>query len=281
MFKFWGTATIAIVAMSLPFLAPSRASAQRAPLIPPELVWHFDYDDCDYDNNFDYDDPDCWYRGSLLAVELKEIVREMHVGINGGGAFGSSNIFFSDGNTDNFSMSGGLFGVQAGSNWLIQSAPDKFPDLPWKKKRVDLQPQFAIMAGVETDFDFGRVDGSTSTNCFVGCGTRLEAFGTARVILGVASNQFHGFTPYLTGGLAYGEVRTSVGVAPTSEEWNTGWTFGGGLQKALSRKSMFKVEFLHADLGHVGCAATTCGPDASNRVTMNLFRAGLDFKLGK
>jgi outer membrane immunogenic protein len=281
MFKFWGTATIAIVATSLSFLAPSPASAQHAPVRTPDSVWHFDYDECDYEDNYDYNDPDCWYKGGLVVAELKDIVSQVHIGVNGGGAFGSSNIFFSDGNTNNFSTSGGLFGVQVGSNWLIQSSPAKFPNLPWKKQRVDFQPQFAIMAGLETDLDFGQVDGSTNTNCFVGCRTRIQAFGTARAILGLASNQFHGITPYLTGGLAYGEVRTSVGVAPTSEEWNAGWTFGGGLQKALSRKLIVKAEYLHADLGHVGCAATTCGPDASNHVTMDVFRAKLDYKIGK
>src|SRR5580700_2641859 len=131
MFKFWGTATIAIVATSLSFLAPSPASAQHAPVRTPDSGWHFDYDECDYEDNYDYNDPDCWYKGGLVVTELKQIVSQVHIGVNGGGAFGSSNIFFSDGNTDNFRTSGGLFGVQAGSNWLIQSAPDKFPDLPW------------------------------------------------------------------------------------------------------------------------------------------------------
>src|SRR3981081_727800 len=127
MFKFWGTATLAIVATGLSFLAPSRASAGPTLELPspPGLVWRFDYDECDYDDNVDYNDPDCWYRGRSALAELIEPLSEGHIGINGGGAIGSSNIFFSDGSTDNFRTSGGLFGVQAGSNWLIQSAPVK------------------------------------------------------------------------------------------------------------------------------------------------------------
>jgi outer membrane immunogenic protein len=158
-------------------------------------------------------------------------------------------------------LDGGFTGIQSGYNW--QFAPT------W-------------VAGIESDFQYGRIKGTI--NCLVSCGgalppvgtgytqftvtDRLDAFGTVRGRLGYAmgTTLFYG-----TGGFAYGEVeRTGLitGRGPTGNggafgplagnyddsTTKTGWTVGGGIESKLPgmwSAWTAKVEYLYIDLGHV------------------------------
>ncbi|MGE3871095.1 MAG: outer membrane protein, partial [Pseudorhodoplanes sp.] len=120
-----------------------------------------------------------------------------YVGINGGGGFGGSTW---DGVGD-FNVSGGMIGVTAGYNYQIN--------------------QFVL--GAEADIDWSGMNGSNN-GCFLGCETRNSWLGTFRGRLGYA---FDRFMPYLTAGVALGNISANLPVLPILPGGSTttaGWT---------------------------------------------------------
>jgi outer membrane immunogenic protein len=126
---------------------------------------------------------------------------------------------------------------------------------------------------------------------------KLTWFGTVRGRFGVT------VTPtvlaYVTGGLAYGEVKSDLGVAGTNcltpvsalfgnSTTKAGWTVGGGLEGQIVGNWTAKVEYLYIDLGTVtsgtlvtpivapgrGLLATSI----SSHVTDNIVRIGINYK---
>ena len=79
--------------------------------------------------------------------------------------------------------------------------------------------------------------------------------------------------PYVTGGLALGDIRTSIAGVGAANTTKAGWTLGGGLEAALAGPWTAKVEYLYVDLGRGGSVA---GSDASLRA--NVVRAGLNYR---
>ena len=59
--------------------------------------------------------------------------------------------------------------------------------------------------------------------------------------------------PYVTGGAAFGDIKTSVG-GLDNRETRTGWTAGGGLEAAIAGPWTAKIEYLHVDLGNAATA---------------------------
>ena len=65
--------------------------------------------------------------------------------------------------------------------------------------------------------------------------------------------------PYVTGGLAVGDVGAESAASPASSDTNVGWTVGGGVEAALAGNWTAKIEYLYVDLGDVNCGAVVCG----------------------
>jgi outer membrane immunogenic protein len=126
---------------------------------------------------------------------------------------------------------------------------------------------------------------------------KIDWFGTVRGRVGVL------VTPkvllYATGGLAYGEVKSSETVAAlltgfSSSTTNVGYTVGAGVEGVIGGNWTAKLEYLYVDLGRVsGAFATTIpafgsGTAASgtltsyysSRVTDNVLRVGVNYKFG-
>ena len=83
--------------------------------------------------------------------------------------------------------------------------------------------------------------------------------------LGYAAGRF---MPYVTGGAAFGDIKTSVTGQPDCTSTKIGWTVGGGLEAALAGPWTAKLEYLYVDLGRGGriarlrrraSTATSCG----------------------
>lgn len=110
----------------------------------------------------------------------------IYVGGFAGGAFGRSNWEA----LSTFDVSGGTVGGLAGYNY--QRAQWVF--------------------GLEGDFGFARLSGTTTVNCPIGCQTNTHWLSTVRGRVGysVSSN----WLPYLTGGLAVGDITTAVSGFP-------------------------------------------------------------------
>ena len=92
----------------------------------------------------------------------------------------------------------------------------------------------------------------------------LDYLGTFRGRVGITP--FDRGLLYVTGGLAYGGVRTSGSVvadqAPTlawngsTDQTRVGWTLGGGGEYAFTNNITFKAEALYYDLGTTNTTAT-------------------------
>ena len=183
----------------------------------------------------------------------------LYVGINGGGAWGRSDWTasgFPSFNTGRFDVSGGLVGGTAGYNW--QSAN-------W-------------VYGLEGDIDWSDIDGTTHVNCPLGCRTRNSWLSTVRGRVGYSYGQF---LPYITGGLAIGDIRASGPTLTGTSDTNVGWTIGAGIEYALLGNFSLKAEYLYVDLGDVNCGSGCGVPAATNdkiSFRTNIFRGGVNLR---
>jgi outer membrane immunogenic protein len=175
-----------------------------------------------------------------------------YVGINGGGAWGDAN--WSALGTGDFRTSGGLVGATLGYNW--QAGPTVF--------------------GLETDIDWANIKGSTTNGCGgVTCATKNDWLGTTRGRIGYAFNRF---LPFVTGGAAYGDVKSNFGGFTSDNDTRLGWTVGAGLEVGLVGPWSVKAEYLYADLGKSSCPAASCGAATDVRFTSNIVRGGLNYR---
>ena len=201
--------------------------------------------------------------------------------------------------SNTYRISGVTGGAQAGYNWRVQN----------------------YLLGVEADFQgSGQKGGGASNSAFINPlflqtvataiteSVKLDWLGTVRGRLGVANDHW---IVYATGGLAYGELKTSgvaqpapipaLGISNPPYSWSNestkvGWTVGGGIDNALTANWSWKVEYLYIDLGTLRTNATynagfSCfggaggcvvgaGPAniaESTRFTDNIVRAGLNY----
>jgi outer membrane immunogenic protein len=178
-----------------------------------------------------------------------------YLGINGGGGWGHSTW---DANATGIRTSGGMVGGTAGYNWQLGSA----------------------VLGLEGDIDWANLKGtSTSPLCPLGCSTSDSWLGTVR---GRAGYAFGGVLPYVTGGLAVGDIRAATPGFAGASNTNAGWTVGGGVEFALPGNWSAKAEYLHVDLGRFNCG-TNCGIAATDNVSMHddIFRAGINYRFGR
>ncbi len=184
-----------------------------------------------------------------------------YLGINGGYAWGRSN--WSDpavgANSGRFNTLGGMLGGQLGYNWQTGS----------------------VVLGVETDLDWINAKGSSgaggvcATDGGGACQTQQSWLGTTRARVGYA---FDRWLPYITGGVAYGDIQ-AMQPAGNSSSTRTGWTAGGGIEYGITPNWSAKVEYLHVDLGtatFMGAASGT--PTLAVPITDNLARVGLNYR---
>jgi outer membrane immunogenic protein len=172
-----------------------------------------------------------------------------YIGINGGGGFGRS----AWDSTGGFNTSGGLVGGTVGYNYQAGAA----------------------VFGLEGDIDWADINGTTNNGCPLGCKTRDDWLSTVRGRLGYAADRF---MPFVTGGAAFGDIKTSTpGFAGATSD-RAGWTVGAGLEFAFAPNWTAKAEYLYVNLGKFNCGIS-CGVFATNNVsfTTNLVRAGVNY----
>jgi outer membrane immunogenic protein len=173
-----------------------------------------------------------------------------YLGLNGGGGWGQS----SWDRTGSLDMSGGVIGGTVGFNWQTGQ----------------------VVLGIEGDVDWSGVSGTTSTLCPAGCMTRNDWLGTVRGRVGYA---FDRFLPYITGGLAAGDIRATTPGFAGATQTNLGWTIGAGMEVAIAGNWSAKAEYLHVDLGSFNCGLG-CGLVTPDNVSFraNLVRGGVNYK---
>jgi outer membrane immunogenic protein len=184
-----------------------------------------------------------------------------YVGIAGGGDWGQ----FAQTNTitnvslGTFNQKGGLVGGTVGYNW-----------------------QSGIWVyGLETDLSWTNLSGTqicgpTRTNI---CTTDMRTIGSARGRIG--ATVFPNTLAYLTGGLAYADIRATRDTGATeAHNWRATWTIGGGAEVMIFPRWSLKAEYLYADFP--GTATTymvtaTATPVAATERNVHILRAGLSW----
>jgi len=177
-----------------------------------------------------------------------------YLGLNGGGSWGHS---YWDTSAVPISTSGALAGGTAGYNWQFGNA----------------------VLGLEGDIDWTNIKGTnSSTLCPAGCTTGETWLSTVR---GRAGYAFGGVLPYVTGGLAVGDIKASTPGFAGASTTNAGWTVGGGIEFALPGNWTAKAEYLHVDLGRFNCGANCDGLPTDNvSAHDNIVRAGVNYRFG-
>ncbi len=129
---------------------------------------------------------------------------------------------------------------------------------------------------------------------------KLDWYGTVRGRVGVLS------TPdilwYATGGLAYGQIKTSESIVGPFQSSTlnfstvkTGWTVGTGLEGHIAGNWTWMVQYLFVDFGQVSGTGTTSvitsifgfcdthvcplSPGFSSKITDNIIQVGVNLKL--
>jgi outer membrane immunogenic protein len=168
-----------------------------------------------------------------------------YVGINGGYGFGRSD-FSPPFTTGSFDTSGGLVGGTLGYNYQVNQ----------------------IVFGLEGDIDASWIKGSAPCAGLT-CEVKNSWLGTVRGRLGYAAGHF---MPYVTGGAAFGDIKTSITGIGSATETKTGWTAGGGLEYNFNGPWSAKLEYLYVDLGRGGVIG---GSDA--KLQDNIVRVGVNY----
>ena len=171
-----------------------------------------------------------------------------YLGINGGGGWGRSEWT----GVDKFNISGGMIGGTVGYNWQIN--------------------QFVL--GAEADIDWSGISGQTNTFCAPGCQTRNHWLSTVRGRLGYA---FDRILPYVTAGLAVGDINASLPGFPGGSVTSAGWTVGAGIEYAVVGNVSVKAEYLFVSLSDFNCGLN-CGLVGNGNVSFysNIGRLGLN-----
>lgn len=190
------------------------------------------------------------YKSPAYSAPIYASWTGLYLGLNAGYGFGKSNW---DVPAVSPSPKGGLFGVTAGYNFQTGT---------W-------------VWGAEGDFAMSSMKGSVA--CGAGtCETKNTWLGTARARLGYAG--WNNWLPYLTGGLAMGDIKASNSALSSASKTKMGYTLGLGLEYAMWTNWSVKLEYLYVDLGKFDCGIA-CGAAVDNvSFNANVVRAGLNYR---
>lgn len=162
--------------------------------------------------------------------------------------------------------SGGFGGAQIGYNWQFN-------------------PNWVI--GIEADIAASSYEGKVSANFNGGnleAGSEVEWFGTVRARLGYA---YDNLLLYGTGGLAYGDVKSSISgniignFDESISDSSTGWTVGAGFEYGITQNITLKTEYLYVDLGNQTLYSASEGGSFINvesETKFHTLKAGLNYK---
>jgi outer membrane immunogenic protein len=175
-----------------------------------------------------------------------------YAGINAGWGWGTGSLNGSR-RTGDVDGDGGLIGGQIGYNWQIGQ----------------------IVWGLETDLNWSGMEASRGCGGGLRCAVSNDWLGTARGRIGLAMDRW---MPYVTGGLAYGDVSASVTGFPGKSDTRAGWALGTGVEFAIAAPWTAKLEYLYVDLGDFSCGRA-CGAGANNiEFRSHIVRAGLNYR---
>lgn len=172
----------------------------------------------------------------------------LYVGASVGGAWGRSKWS----NTDTFDLSGAIGGGIIGYGF-----------------RAD-----QIAFGIESDIIWSGISGSTINGCSVRCETSNSWLATVRGRLGYSWDRF---LPFVTAGVALGDVKATQPSFAGASSLEMGWVAGLGFEYALTPNWNLRAEFLHIDLGAMNCATSCAATPVSTELKEDLIKVGFTY----
>jgi outer membrane immunogenic protein len=156
-----------------------------------------------------------------------------------------------------------------------------------------------VVLGIEADWMFSDVKSDDRVVFTTGPATsttdiqhQLNYLATIRGRLGYS---FGSVLPYITGGFAFAEIKSSALAVNTGfgapfdgtfsgsdKQSHNGWVLGGGIEFSITSNWTAKVEYLHVDLSeerYVALPQVDPTP-RSHDVTIDIVRFGLNYRFG-
>jgi outer membrane immunogenic protein len=115
----------------------------------------------------------------------------------------------------------------------------------------------------------GDIQASAADDTFAPWKFSNPWFGTLR---GRGGYAFNNILFYVTGGLAFGELRAET-FGVSESHTNAGWTVGAGAEMGFAPNWSAKIEYLYVDLANSNFVVT----GASNGYRFGLIRAGINY----
>jgi len=190
-----------------------------------------------------------------------------YVGVNGGYGWGNSSQRSTvlpvpddedeEEPTDgDYKVTGGFAGGTLGYNWQVNN---------W-------------LLGVEGDYAWSGIKGSTVCGAGTECGTKIHSFGTVRGRVGFTQGNF---LVYGTGGWAVADVNAYDLLDPASgSKWRNGWAAGGGVEYKISGAWSAKLEYLYMDFGTKSHFTNSGRTPEDIKLNTNLVRVGINYAFG-
>lgn len=189
-----------------------------------------------------------------------------YVGVQGGYAWGKGHAVFENGDYANPKPDGLLGGIYAGYNYQLPNN---------------------LVFGAEADIayvdaeDFGRSFDAVGvpfadTNPTV---QKLRWSGALRGRVGYAMDRF---MPYLSGGLAFGQVETKFldddVVYQSGKKTYVGWTVGAGAEYAFTDNLVGRAEYRYTDFGKENFGASETAFPFEAKLKTHDVRVGISYK---
>lgn len=219
-----------------------------------------------------------------------------YIGLNGGGSWSNSDLnSHVDASTNTYFLPGNLASVNSNGHGSI--SPSGFTGgaqggYNWQSG--------ALVLGAETDFEAIDIsqNGAKTVDYPASPGSYTMTHGVSAnwlwTLRGRIGWQGDGWLLYGTGGLAVASVASrqhfsdSFGATETANtsDTRTGWTLGGGVERALGAGWSIRGEYLYAGFDgvssfgtlHVPLSVDTATFRNSAQLNMNIVRAAVNFK---
>lgn len=196
-----------------------------------------------------------------------------------------------------FDMNGAIAGGQIGYNWQVNNwLLGLEGDAQWSDEKGRAGYLCATtLAGSPCIPGVTFVPGAAGTALTID--QKLEWFGTVRGRAGILAAPR--WLLYVTGGLAFGEIKTTgtmsgfsfPGGLPVASVGSTsttraGWTVGAGVEGKITQNWSAKLEYLYMDLGSFGSGPFTLAPasaiaaNVNSKFTDHILRVGINYQFG-
>ena len=191
-----------------------------------------------------------------------------YIGLEGGAGVANAELTRDSFSSQTFQPNGAFVGGTVGYNWQLPNN--------W-------------VVGLEGDAAWADVGASwpgdvTSIQCngfTPRCQAKLEGFDTVRGRFGYA---FGYVLPYVTGGLAVGQLHAEEGDVAANGPFGSGnrteagWTLGAGVEAGILPHWTVKMEGFYADFGRQQIFTNSAGTPESLKFNTAIYKVGVNYK---